>query len=142
MTASGLRKRRSFSRIRAPERLRTISALHELPIVRNLLSIILDRAAAAGAVSVIAVDLAVGELCDGRPEWVRRYFSIAAAGTMAEGAELRFSVAEARAVCRLCAREFRPALRARARIRCPSCGSDECALSGGMDYRIERMEVR
>ncbi len=116
--------------------------MHELPLVRNLLSIILGRAAEACAVRVVAIDLSVGELCDAQPDWIGRYFRLAAEGTIAEGAELRFSVSEARSDCLACGCGFRPSIGIRARIRCPSCGSDECVLSGGMDYRIESMEVR
>jgi hydrogenase nickel incorporation protein HypA/HybF len=115
--------------------------VHELSLVRNLLSIILDRASGAKALRVVSVDLAVGELCDARPEWVERYFRLAAKGTIAEGASLRFSVIESTASCEACGSAFRPALRGRTKIRCPDCGSDECALSLGTDYCIERMEV-
>ena len=116
--------------------------MHELPLVRNLLTLILDRAEEAEAEQGVAIELSVGELCDAQPDWIGRYFRLAAKGTIAEDAELRFSVSEARSACSACGREFRPSLGTRARIRCPFCGSDECGLSGGMDYRINSMEVR
>jgi len=115
--------------------------MHELPVVERLLAIALGRAAAAGARRIVALDIAVGELCDGQPEWMRRYFSLASRGTPAEGAELRFVRVPAAAECAACGASFAPELRRRAAIRCPECGSDDCALSGGLDYTLERMEV-
>jgi hydrogenase nickel incorporation protein HypA/HybF len=109
--------------------------------VKRLLGIALERAAEAGAVRIAALDITVGELCDGEPRWMERYFRIAARGTAAEGAALRFRTEAATAKCGTCGRTFAPELRGKTAPRCPGCGGDECELTGGLDYRLERMEV-
>jgi len=72
---------------------------------------------------------------------MERYFRLAARGTLAEGAELRFSREPAKASCASCGGNFIPSLGERERILCPSCGSDDCELIGGLEYRLERLEV-
>jgi hydrogenase nickel incorporation protein HypA/HybF len=116
--------------------------MHELPIVRSLLSIALRRAAEARAARILALDVRIGALCDGEERWMERYFRLAARGTIAEGAALRVERERAEAVCAACGRRFEPELRRRKRIRCPDCGADDCALEGGSEYTLERMEVR
>ena len=115
--------------------------MHELPIVENLLAIALEKAAEAGAARIVALDITVGELCDGEPTWMERYFRLASRGGPAAEAVLRFEREAAAAECGVCGARFEPSLRKKARIRCPGCGSDDCRLVGGLDYRLERMEV-
>lgn len=115
--------------------------MHELPIVRNLLKIALDRAAAAGADRIVALDLRVGALCDGDARWIERYFTLAAKGTIAAGAALRIEREPLSAECAACGRRFEPAIKGRKKIRCPGCGSEDCSFLGGSDYRLEKMEV-
>lgn len=115
--------------------------MHELPVVTRLLDIALEKGAEARVRKIVALDIVVGELCDGQPLWMARYFGLAARGTIAEGAELRFTTEKASADCRRCGTVFAPEVRARKTIRCPECGGDDCELIGGLEYRLERMEA-
>lgn len=115
--------------------------MHELPILRNLLSIALRRAADAGATRIVALELRIGALCDGEEPWLERYFRVASRGTIAEGATLRMEREPLVVGCSACGGRFSPDLPRVRRLACPSCGSRDCAIEGGSEYRLERMEV-
>jgi hydrogenase nickel incorporation protein HypA/HybF len=115
--------------------------MHELPLVESLVGLACSKARENGASRVTRVELTVGELCDALPEWIERYFRVAARGTIAEGAGLEISAEPARASCAGCGRAFAPPSRPVGPIACPRCGSTDCALIAGLDWRLERIEV-
>ena len=63
--------------------------MHEAKLCLTLLDLAERRAAAAGAKRILAVELAVGEWAGVAPEALAAAFPLCAAGTAAEGAELR-----------------------------------------------------
>jgi hydrogenase nickel incorporation protein HypA/HybF len=115
--------------------------MHELPLVESLVELACARARENGALRVTRLELSVGELCDALPEWIERYFRVAARGTMAEGAGLDISTEAALASCAGCGQDFAPPLHPAGPIACPRCGSTDCSLVGGLEWRLERIEV-
>jgi hydrogenase nickel incorporation protein HypA/HybF len=63
--------------------------MHEAKLCLTLLDLAERRAAAAGAKRILALELAVGEWAGVAPEALAAAFPLCAAGTRAEGAELR-----------------------------------------------------
>jgi hydrogenase nickel incorporation protein HypA/HybF len=63
--------------------------MHEAKLCFTLLDLAQRRAAAEGARRILAVELAVGEWAGVAPEALAAVFPLCAAGTAAEGAELR-----------------------------------------------------
>ncbi len=115
--------------------------MHELPVVVDILRIVLAKARSAGAAGILSIQLDVGALCDGDPVWLERYFRLAAAGTIAADARLDIRRTAVVACCNECSAEFRPDGDSARRVACPSCGSPDCFLKSGLEYRVERMEV-
>ncbi len=66
--------------------------MHESGLIEDLLVKIENVARANDAQKIVAVDVSIGALAAISPDHLREHFVIAAAGTMAEGAELRVSV--------------------------------------------------
>jgi Zn finger protein HypA/HybF involved in hydrogenase expression len=60
--------------------------LHELPIITRIVELAIAAAPAHSAIR--KVSLRVGGLCDADPQWLERYFRIAAKGSAAEYAVL------------------------------------------------------
>lgn len=63
--------------------------MHEAKLCLALLDLAERRAADAGAARILALELAVGEWAGVAPEALAAAFPLCAAGTRAEGAELR-----------------------------------------------------
>jgi hydrogenase nickel incorporation protein HypA/HybF len=63
--------------------------MHEAKLCLTLLALAERRAAAAGATRILALELAVGEWAGVAPEALAAAFPLCAAGSAAEGAELR-----------------------------------------------------
>jgi hydrogenase nickel incorporation protein HypA/HybF len=108
--------------------------VHELAIGKSILRLAVDRATAAGRCRVTAIDLVVGELRNLEAPTLQRYFDHISAGSIAEGAVLRVTLAPARFACATCG-EPSPA------IACGPCGGAPCTLVGGREMLVERLEV-
>ena len=67
--------------------------MHESSLMKGLLHRVENAARTAGARRVVRVHVSLGALSDVSPEHFRDHFSIAAAGTLAAGAELEIDVA-------------------------------------------------
>ncbi len=68
--------------------------MHETSLIPDLMEKINQVARENGAKKVTAVELVIGALAAISPDHLREHFDEAAAGTPAEGADLRISVAE------------------------------------------------
>jgi Zn finger protein HypA/HybF involved in hydrogenase expression len=79
--------------------------MHELGITGRLLEVVLERAAAAGAVRVTDVHLEIGEESDVAPQALEHYWPEVSDGTPAAGARLVFTVASDPWACRVVAIE-------------------------------------
>lgn len=115
--------------------------MHELPVVKSILGIVLRHAAASEVSQVSAIDLSIGALSDLEPEWLQTYFDRISTGTPAQGARLRVSRSDLTFRCASCRAEFDAAREDLDRIACPDCGSDDASVVGGTGYTVEAMEA-
>jgi hydrogenase nickel incorporation protein HypA/HybF len=115
--------------------------MHELPLLRAVVSISVERARRAGASRVVAVDLTVGELRGLDAGWMQRSFALAARGTPAEAATLRITQRRAVVTCAVCGLEQagRDALELDG--LCARCSTRDLRVSAGDELLIESIDV-
>lgn len=115
--------------------------MHELPVTRSILAIVIRHAEAQGVKKVLAVDLAIGALSDLEAEWLRSYFDHLSRDTVAEGAELRVHRSPLTFRCGPCSIEYAATREELETAACPECGSRDGSLVGGTGYTVESMEA-
>ncbi len=115
--------------------------MHELPVTRSILEIVLRHAAANDVKRVSAIDLSIGALSDLEPEWIQSYFDHISRGTPADGARLRVRRSPLTFRCASCSAEFDAARESLDRVGCPECGSGDASVIGGTGYTVEAMEA-
>lgn len=113
--------------------------MHELPIIERILDLTL--AATPDGDRIVAVKLLVGALCDAEPEWLERYFRVAAQGSVAEKARLEITRTDAVVYCPACGKESILMLPLAGPLACSSCGFDHVTMVAGMEYQLESIEV-
>jgi hydrogenase nickel incorporation protein HypA/HybF len=113
--------------------------MHELPIIERILELAL--AAAPPENRILAVKLRVGSLCDADPEWLERYFRVAARGTAAEEARLEATREDAAVYCPACGKESILGLPLAGSLSCSLCGYAHVTVVAGMAYQLESIEV-
>ena len=116
--------------------------MHELPVTKSILEIVLRHAHAQGVRRILAVDLAIGALSDLEGEWLQKYFDHLSRGTPAEGAELRIRRSPLTFLCDACSREYSATREELDDSKCPSCGSREGSIVSGTAYSVESMEAQ
>lgn len=115
--------------------------MHELAVTEAILKLVLATATRERARRVVQVSLRMGEMSDLKAVWIQRYFDHLAAGTVAEGARIAVESTPPAFSCDQCGHRFFQSLKAVDSIACPRCGSGSCTLAGGMDYRVESVEI-
>ncbi|MGM0675642.1 MAG: hydrogenase maturation nickel metallochaperone HypA [Spirochaetota bacterium] len=115
--------------------------MHELAVTEAILEVVLKAAERESARRVVTVNLTIGEFSDLKEEWIQRYFDHLARGTAAENARIAVATSVPNFVCDACGKEFSRSLRGVERVECPACRSRSCTLTGGMDYRVENVEI-
>ena len=115
--------------------------MHELPVTRSILGIVLRHAGAQDVKKVLAIDLAIGALSDLEPEWLQSYFDHLSKGTVAEGAKLRVHRSPLTFLCEPCGREYTVTREELDTASCPTCGSRDSSIVGGTAYTVESMEA-
>lgn len=115
--------------------------MHELPVTRSILGIVLRHADANEVERVLSIDIAIAALSDLESEWMQTYFDHLSRGTAAEGAKLRVRRLPLTFLCAACAREFTATREALASASCPGCGSVDASVTSGTGYLVERMEA-
>jgi hydrogenase nickel incorporation protein HypA/HybF len=116
--------------------------VHELPVTRSILDIVLRYAEANQVGRVVAIDLSIGALSDLEPEWIQSYFDHLSQGTVAEGAEIRAHRSPLSFRCGPCGTAFEATREELASACCPACGSREISVTSGTGYIVESMEVQ
>ena len=116
--------------------------MHELPVTKSILDIVLKHAESNNVQRVASIELSIGALSDLEDEWLQRYFDHLSRGTVAEGARLRIQRAELTFSCRACSLEFSVAREDLDDALCPECGRSDGALISGTGYRVESMEAQ
>lgn len=115
--------------------------MHELPLLRAIVGISVERARRAGASRVVAVDLKVGELRGLDAGWMQRCFALAAQGTPAERATLRVTQRKAVVACAACGVEQAGCGALGLDRPCRRCSSRDLRVSGGDELLIESIDV-
>jgi hydrogenase nickel incorporation protein HypA/HybF len=115
--------------------------MHELPVTRSILGIVLRHAETQGVLRVRAINLAIGALSDLEAEWLQSYFDALSRGTVAEGAELRVHRSPLTFRCEPCSSEYTATREELDTVVCPQCGSHDAELLGGTGYTVESMEA-
>jgi len=115
--------------------------MHELPVIKLIMDICLKHAKKNDARKIITVDLKVGEMSDLEPEWMQKYFSYIAEGTIAEGCRLQIEVVPLVLRCDSCGHEFNANIREVKAVKCPNCNSTKYKIESGQKYYIDHMEV-
>ncbi len=116
--------------------------MHELPVTRSILAIVLRHAEAQGVTRVLAIHLMVGALSDLEPAWLQTYFHHLSKGTPAEGAKLLVGRSPLIFFCEPCSAEYHATREELESANCPRCGSREASLVSGTGYRVESMEAQ
>ena len=115
--------------------------MHELPVTKSILGIVLRHAQTQGVSRVFTIDLSIGALSDLEAEWLQDYFDRLARGTVAEGAKLRVRRSLLTFLCEPCTQEFTANREDLDTACCPSCGSREASILSGTAYTVESMEA-
>jgi len=116
--------------------------MHELPIIKKVLHIVLFHASEQAATEVRTVTLKVGEIHDLIPELVERYFSYVSRGTIAEKAKVQMVVLPIICTCKDCQKHFIYNLRYGERTRgCPVCGGEDLELVSGNELFVDNIEI-
>ncbi len=111
--------------------------MHESALARQILSVVLERAAAVpGRIRRVRGWIAETESL--AAESLAFHFAAHARGTDAEGAELELRLLHVDARCRHCAKTFAPEHHL---LVCPDCGSQEADLLGQTGIGIETLEI-
>ena len=113
--------------------------MHELPVTRDILAIVEDYAAAAGAERVTRVHLVVGELTGFLPDSIQFYFDLLSQGSRAAGATLCIEQEPGRVRCAQCNRTYRA--QEGTIWTCPGCGALGGEVVAGRDVYVRSIEV-
>ena len=110
--------------------------MHELAIMQSVVRVCEREAAQRGFRRVESIALAVGALSGFEPECMFEFFPAAAAGSVAEGAQLTTRVIPAAIECPDCgySGEAKGA-------ECPQCGGWSFRLTQGREFYIDSIVV-
>ena len=112
--------------------------MHELSVCLALLEQIQGIAAEQDARRVTRIELNVGPLSGVESDLLRSAWPIAAAGTMAEHAELVIDDAEIIVRCTVCKAETTATVN---KLLCGECGEFRTSLVSGDEMILQRLEV-
>jgi hydrogenase nickel incorporation protein HypA/HybF len=110
--------------------------MHELAICQALIDQVEAVARRRRATSVSDVYVSVGPLSGAETPLMRNAFPIAAAGTVAQSAELHLEAAPVRVACGECGRESEVAMN---RLVCGHCGDWRTQLVSGDELLLQRV---
>lgn len=127
--------RRAFKRTRAAAR---EVRMHEASLALAVLDIVKQEAERHHVGRITMIRLAVGPFTGLEWETFTSFFSMAAEGTVAAGAQLEHESAPADAECRDCNTTF---AMHHIRDRCPNCGGNELDCMGGRMFAITGLDA-
>ena len=116
--------------------------MHELPVTKSILGIVLKHAETNGVERVLTIHLSIGALSDLEAEWIQKYFDHLSRGTPADGAKLRVSRSPLTFLCEPCSLTFTADRVGLEEAACPECGSRDLSLVSGTGYTVESMEAQ
>lgn len=112
--------------------------MHELSVCTALLEQVERVARDQGMATVTAIVLKIGPLSGVEPELLRNAYPVAAAGTVAEHAELVIESSIVKVRCTRCDTE---SVVAPNRLRCASCGDFRTRLLEGDELVLQSVEL-
>lgn len=112
--------------------------MHELSVCLALVDQVQGIAGQHGATRVERIFLRIGPLSGLEPELLRNAFPFAAAGSLAEGAELSIEPAPVRVYCSRCGAETEVPPN---RLLCGRCGDFATRLVSGDEMLLERLQL-
>lgn len=112
--------------------------MHELSLAQELIEQIARAAERENAVRVLRVVVVIGAYSGVECDAFSLAFPLAAEGTVTEGAELVIEALPARAVCRQCQNEVRPA---QGHLICEHCGSTAVSVHAGRELLIRSIDL-
>ena len=112
--------------------------MHELALTKGIIDIVNSEAEKSGFKNVLEITLRVGEYSGIVPQCLREFFPIAAAGSVAEGAELVIEPVKARFRCLECGYEGEAD---RKSACCPECRSTAIKMTTGREFFVESLKV-
>lgn len=112
--------------------------MHELAITKGIIDIVNSEAEKSGFKNVLEITLRVGEYSGIVPQCLREFFPIAAAGSVAEGAELVIEPVKAQFRCLECGYEGEAD---RKSACCPECRSTAIKMTSGREFFVESLKV-
>lgn len=113
--------------------------MHELSIAYNLVELAAAAAGRAGATRITAIHLRLGALAGVVPDALQFSFPLAAADTLAAGAELVVELVPVRVFCPACAATRE--LEAPFILQCPECGAPTPRLIQGRELELRAVEI-
>lgn len=112
--------------------------MHELSICQALIDQVGRVLRANGGRRVVAVHVSVGALSGIEPQLLEHAYPLAAAGTVAEGAELFVETVPVKVRCRTCHAETEAAPN---RIVCGACRDWQVDVVAGEEMLLQRVEM-
>lgn len=115
--------------------------MHELPITKSILDVVVKHATQHRVEKVISITLNIGVLSDLEPQFIQKYFDWISKGTVADGAILKMNKSPLILLCSACSWSFEQDISSEVFI-CPECGAGEdFRIVSGKGYYIQDMEV-
>ncbi len=113
--------------------------MHELAVTQSILDIALRHAEQAGAQSIEAINLVIGDLTGFVDDSIQFYFEFLSQDTIAQGATLHFERVPARVRCPQCGAEYIPS---NTRLwTCPECDALGGEIIAGREFSVTSIEV-
>ena len=112
--------------------------MHELSVCQGMLSQMRDIAAQHHARAVTAVTVQIGPLSGVVPELLAHAFSVASAGSIADGASLQLDSLPIRVRCETCGAETEASAN---RLLCGACGDWHTRLISGDELLLASVEL-
>lgn len=112
--------------------------MHELAICQALIDQVTELAQARNATSVSEIYISVGPLSGVESALLQNAFTVAVAGTVADGAELHIDSLPVRVYCKDCDAESEVAAN---RLLCAQCGTWKTRLVSGDELLLKSVEL-
>jgi hydrogenase nickel incorporation protein HypA/HybF len=112
--------------------------MHELSVCQAMIAQVADAARQRGMTRVTGIEVGIGPLSGVEADLLEDAFPFAAAGTLADGAELRTHRIGVRVQCSACDRESGATAN---RLICGYCGNWQTTLVHGDELILERIEM-
>jgi hydrogenase nickel incorporation protein HypA/HybF len=111
--------------------------MHELAVCRALVEQVEQLARQQNAQRISLIVVAIGPLSGVEPQLLEQAYPFAAAGCLAEGAELRLECAPVRVHCDQCQQDSEASAN---RLVCGHCGNWQTSLVSGDELLLTRVE--